>query len=243
MSPVTEKLCLQWNNFQQNITDSFNKMRENSDFSDVTLVCEDDYQFEAHRVILSACSPIFMKMLKNNKHSHPMIYMRGLKAKHLKAVIDYIYNGEANVYQEDLEAFLVLTEELKIKGLAEDEDSNECITKFIKPFKNQIKIETKEIPSTSNDTFTNTMTREQIEIYCTNELNCKINSMLEKADDGTKTWRCTVCRKVGTRKSHMRIHIEGKHIEGASFPCEICGKTSRSRNGLANHMLKDHRSK
>ena len=84
---------------------------------DVTLVCEEDQEIEAHKIILTACSPIFSKILKRSKHSHPIIYMRGLKAKELFAVVDFIYHGEANIYQEDLDEFLALAEELQLKGL------------------------------------------------------------------------------------------------------------------------------
>ena len=52
----SEKFCLKWNDFQENIDSSFNGLREEMDFSDVTLVCKDDKEIEAHRVILSACS-------------------------------------------------------------------------------------------------------------------------------------------------------------------------------------------
>ena len=69
-----DKFCLKWNDFRENLTDSFNKLREDCEFSDVTLVCEENQQIEAHRVILSACSPFFSSVLKKNKHSHPMIY-------------------------------------------------------------------------------------------------------------------------------------------------------------------------
>ena len=93
-------------------------LREDLDFSDVTLVCEEDKQIKAHRVILSAYSPFFSTVLKWTKHSHPMIYMRGLKSKDLVAIVNYIYHGEANIYQEDLDDFLALAEELQLKGLA-----------------------------------------------------------------------------------------------------------------------------
>ena len=108
MTSPSEKFCLKWNDFQQNIVGSFSDLWRDPDFSDVTLVCEEDHQIEAHRIILTACSPFFSKVLKSNKHSHPMIYLRGLKAKDLKAIVDFIYLGEANIYQEDLDAFLAL---------------------------------------------------------------------------------------------------------------------------------------
>ena len=113
----SEKFCLKWNDFQDNIASSFHGLREDIDFSDVTLVCDEDHQIEAHRVILSACSPFFSSVLKRTKHSHPMIYMRGIKSKDLVAIVNFIYHGEVNIYQEDLDGFLSIAEELQLKGL------------------------------------------------------------------------------------------------------------------------------
>ena len=53
---MSEKLCLQWNDFQENIKSAFGNLREDCDFADVTLACEDDQQVEAHKVILAASS-------------------------------------------------------------------------------------------------------------------------------------------------------------------------------------------
>ena len=122
---MSDKFCLKWNDFQQNIVSAYQDLRKESDFSEVTLVCEEDYHIEAHRIILTACSPFFQTVLKRNKHSHPMIYMRGLKAKVLAAIVDFIYHGEANIYQEDLDGFLALAEELQLKGLAGSQKVNQ----------------------------------------------------------------------------------------------------------------------
>ena len=50
---MSEKLCLQWNDFQDNIKSAFGNLREDNDFTDVTLACEDGQQVEAHKVILA----------------------------------------------------------------------------------------------------------------------------------------------------------------------------------------------
>ena len=114
---MSEKLCLQWNDFQDNVKSAFGSLRESTDFVDVTLACEDGRQIEAHRVILAASSPFFQEILKKNKHSHPMIYMRGMKSSELLSIVDFLYYGEANVYQESLDTFLAIAEELQLKGL------------------------------------------------------------------------------------------------------------------------------
>merc|ERR1719430_1456679 len=78
---------------------------------------EDGQQVEAHKVILSASSPFFEKILQRNKHPHPLIYLRGFHSQDLLAILDFLYFGEANVYQENLDSFLAIAEELKLKGL------------------------------------------------------------------------------------------------------------------------------
>ena len=114
---MSEKLCLKWNDFKDNVLTAFGSLRDDNDFADVTLVCEDGEQVEAHKVILAASSPFFENILKRNKHSHLVIFMRGVKSADLLAIIDFLYLGEAKIYQEDLESFLAIADELKLKGL------------------------------------------------------------------------------------------------------------------------------
>ena len=87
----SEKLCLKWNDFQENLNSAFGELRNDREFSDVTLACEDGTQVEAHKVILASSSPFFMEILKRSKHPHPLIYMRGLKAETLTATVDFLY--------------------------------------------------------------------------------------------------------------------------------------------------------
>ena len=108
----SEKLCLQWKDFRSNLNQAFTNLRKDIDFNDVTLACEDGSQVEAHKVVLAASSPIFQNLLKKNKHSHPLIYMRGVKHHDLLAIVDFLYCGEANVFQENLDSFLVIAGEI-----------------------------------------------------------------------------------------------------------------------------------
>merc|ERR1739844_805674 len=113
---MSEKLCLQWNDFKENVTTAFGSLREDNDFADVTLACEDGKQFEAHKVILASSSPFFQDILRRNKHPHPLIYMRGMKSEDLVAILDLIYCGEVNIFQGSLDSFLAVAEELQLKG-------------------------------------------------------------------------------------------------------------------------------
>ena len=48
---------MQWNDFKENAISSFEDLRQDKDFTDVTLACEDGQQVEAHKVVLVASSP------------------------------------------------------------------------------------------------------------------------------------------------------------------------------------------
>ena len=62
-SSSTNKFRLRWDNFSQSVVSSFRRLKEEEDFVDVTLACNSK-QFTAHKVVLSACSPYFRRLLK-----------------------------------------------------------------------------------------------------------------------------------------------------------------------------------
>jgi len=115
----SEKFCLRWNDFETNISVAFRELREEKDFFDVTLAC-DDSQIQAHKVILSACSPFFRNVLRRNPHQHPLLYLKGVKYKELLSVLNFMYMGEVNVAQEELNSFLSVAEDLRVKGLTQN---------------------------------------------------------------------------------------------------------------------------
>ena len=123
-----EKFCLRWNDFETNVSQAFRELREEKDFFDVTLACEDD-QVSAHKVILSACSPFFRNILRKNPHQHPLLYMKGVKYQEMLAVLNFMYMGEVNVAQEDLNSFLAVAEDLRVKGLTQGEGAPDSKSK------------------------------------------------------------------------------------------------------------------
>ena len=112
-----KKFSLQWNEYKTSINKTFGGLRKTGDYSDVTLACEDGQQIEAHRVVLSSSCLLFSELLKKNPHSHPLVYMRGVKHQDLSAIIDFIYLGETEVMKENLETFLEIAGELGVQGM------------------------------------------------------------------------------------------------------------------------------
>ena len=112
-----EKFCLKWNEFETNIRESFKELREEQNHFDVTLATDDGHQIEAHKIILSVGSLFFGDILRNTKHPSPFIFLKGINRVELEYVVDFLYNGEAFVGQEELNKFLETAQELQVKGL------------------------------------------------------------------------------------------------------------------------------
>ena len=124
---MSEKFALKWNDFQSNWTKSFSEFRKDPDFADVILISEDKMKFSAHRLLLSSCSNIFKFILKENTQVNPLLYLGGVSSKNLCFILDYIYQGEVNLFQEQLDSFLESARNLEIEGLAQetmDQDSH-----------------------------------------------------------------------------------------------------------------------
>ena len=222
----------------------------------MTLACEDGTQIKTHKVILALSSPLFMEILKTNKHPHPLIYMRGLKTDALVAMVDFLYYGEANVNQECLDVFLGLAEELKLRGLtgsstevfsAEEELRN--INSVPEKSNKEKKLFGKTTPynpkpkkiSTSNaKTEASQVALVSVEGHQLDEQIKSMMTMTENKAYGQKAYACKVCGKEGLG-ANIKTHIESNHIESnITHSCDVCGKISRSRNGLRLHKAKEH---
>ena len=244
---MSEKLCLQWNDFKENAIGSLGSLKDDQDFFDVTLASEDGKQVEANKVILAISSPFFQKLLKRNKHPHSMIYMRGVKSDDLSAIVDFLYLGEANVYQENLDSFLALAEELQLKGLMGKSSNDEAIEtqaeihfqekeSKIKNYK-PTKSKPSSLPNDSSNENVSNIGQEERTVALTSyfsgnfhELDKKCNSMMEKttktSPNGLPLYRCEGCGKEAII-SNLKKHIEANHLAGISIPCNFCEKTFR----------------
>ena len=244
MMMIGEKLCLQWNDFKENTTSAFSQLREDGEFADVTLACEDGQQIEAHKVVLISSSPFFRNLLSKNKHPHPLIYMRGVEFEQLSALMDFLYLGEANVLQENIESFLTIATELKFKGLSGKAENHFVDGKdAIQPTRAKKAAKDKKIPTATQmvkqieDIDQKPPIEKTITLANQNRVDAdmerldeQIDSMITTTDKSDpksgKLVACKLCGKEGAR-SHVGRHIESKHIAGVSHKCDICGKTAR----------------
>jgi hypothetical protein len=115
-----DKYCLKWNEFESNIRESFRNLREEQRLFDVTLATDDGHHFKAHKIILSAGSNFFSDIFMKTDHNNMLIYLKGTSSAELEHVLEFLYNGEANITQAELQHFLETAQDLQIKGLQGD---------------------------------------------------------------------------------------------------------------------------
>merc|ERR1712126_319590 len=248
---MSENFCLKWNDFHSNISKSFTQLRHEDDFFDVTLVSDDQDQISAHKVVLSASSEYFKNILRKYKHPNPLLCLEGINSNELKNILDYLYNGEVKIFQEDLNRFLNVAERFKLEGLMSNEggsvsdDSNAIKSNLDNKSKmifNDVKEFTPdEVPNDDSEENNTVVAQTKAKILITSEgfsnvdeLDAKILEHIEK--DGSR-WKCNICDKILRFKTHAKEHVE-IHFDGLTFQCSECDAILRSRNSLRIHRKK-----
>ena len=242
---TSEKFCLKWNDYQENINNTFAGLRKDNDFTDVTLACQDGHQFEAHKVVLAASSPFFKNLFKRNKHGHPLVYMKGMKSEDISAIVDFLYYGEANIYQDNLDTFLNIAEELELKGLKGEErregkDGEGRRDRLEKNAK-------KTVPNAS-------LQKENHinEIFITNENNLLLskpdyedhknpNMAIALPNQEFAIDMTEVDQKIATMIGRGENMVEGlqKRMIKA-FICQVCGKEAGQKIQIKDHIEANH---
>ena len=93
-----EEPNLNWHNYTDHLRAMLHKMMKSNELTDVTLVCDDKKQFQAHKIVLNACSPVF-KSIINLPQNNSVIYLRGIQHQEIKSILEYMYFGKTTFYQ------------------------------------------------------------------------------------------------------------------------------------------------
>lgn len=249
-----EKFCLSWNDYESNLGVAFRDLREEREFFDVTLACE-DVQIEAHKVILSSCSLFFGNILKKNQHSHPLLYLKGVKFCHLKSILDFMYQGKVTVEQDMLDSFLATAQELRVKGLIHSVTQLPLVDeKHSFPVSAVLDVSQEVFVSGDSAKIQSEMAREmnmtgsghlkhckpEFEDPNIGEESCDYNegandsSMVDM--EGNEVGVADLDKLVAEHMTKVKDHSQGKPM----WSCNDCGKFSRLKNDIAKHVEAVH---
>lgn len=112
-------LRLRWNSHVESLQQLFESLLEQQLFVDVTLACEGG-SLKAHRVMLSACSSYFRRVLHEAGTKNPVIIMRDVPFSEMDHILQFIYRGEIHVPEASLPSLLRTARLLEIRGLSDD---------------------------------------------------------------------------------------------------------------------------
>lgn len=237
----SEKFCLKWNEFERNISYALREFKEDKDFYDVVLACEDK-QIEAHKIIISACSPLFKSILKRHPHNSPLLYLKGVRYQDMLGLLDFMYYGEVNVAQAEINTFLAAAEELQIKGLTQKEKNKDMFATegndsevLVPPKKGPEEVKTFHIKSEPS-------------LVQYNEEAVGKRDLIEATDhhDGYDSTGY-INEEEYHDEQEYNWKFDANHLwtggaeQRAEVPCPICGKVFKTRGSLASHKYAYHR--
>eukprot|EP00092_Neocalanus_flemingeri_P035855 GFUD01039037.1.p1 GENE.GFUD01039037.1~~GFUD01039037.1.p1 ORF type:complete len:274 (+),score=63.64 GFUD01039037.1:44-865(+) len=228
------------NDFSSSVTKSFKKLLNDNNFSDVTLVCDDGRQMEAHKVILGSSSQFFQKILLRNLHQHPLIYLTEVKYEQLKSLMNFIYIGETEVGNDDLENFMKIAKKLGIQGLVEhtleisetDLDEASTATDTIQQkqltdqakVKQEIEIETEATPEMPEQAYLSVHAKS---LHAEPKLNAQID--IQFPEDALEE---EIQEKENNSSNNSNMIVTNEKIK-----CTQCDKTF-SQSGTRNRHMK-----
>jgi len=246
---MSEKFSLKWNDFQSNVSRTFSLLRSEEEFFDVSLVSDDQKMMSAHKLVLSASSPYFKHILTNNKHSHPLLCLDGVSSGELQFVLDYIYHGEVQIYQEQLDRFLEVAQRLKLEGLTGNDGEKE--TKLNETFEETVvHVDNEYLPETDlfkkENVFREprklsqpTMVANNSAVTNTEEIDQIIGEYVVRGEDGK--YLCGYCGKVGIRDK-TTVVIKHSGLEKLCVFIAIDLIALRSRNSFQVHISRYHQN-
>merc|ERR1712096_285847 len=242
----TEKFNLMRNEFESCASGAIKNLFSDKNFTGVTLACDDDKQIAAHKVVLSACSPFFQRILLNNPHQHPLIFLKGMRYDDLQSVMQFIYLGETEVGQDDLQTFLAAAKDLEIKGLSDNEIEHSLApTKLKVGSYNLVDKGTMEKYDRQKLGKDNIKTEESLEMPFIEDFDNNRSSSMLLCEDLPSTrnekgkYPCDQCEYQASHVSELSRHKQAKH-EGVKLQCDFCERAFSFKSNLNRHQKKAH---
>ena len=238
---MSEKFCFKIKDFQSNVTQAFRKLRNEEHFFDVTVVSDDKTQVSAHKVVLSASSDYFKKILKQNNHKHLFLCLEGISSAEINNILDYMYNGEIQIIQENLDRFLKVAQRFQLEGIShpQGEEHGQSICEYIYDI-SETANENENQDDTMIDFSDNPLQVLNDDDAVNEEIDRRLEKLIQKVNEGCL--KCKGCGKKFKYRGPAIRHAE-IHAKGLSFPCEICGRAYGSRNSRKTHITQEHKQK
>ena len=240
-----EKYTLTWHTYSDHLKNMMKELMMNEEYSDVTLVTEDKKQIKANISILSACSPVFKDILKEEKNSSTMMYLRGIQYSEMESILQFIYLGEATFYEERMDEFLAVAKSLEIKELrnAEKETNaepdDEPLTTDSENYTENFKEQIDEAPQEGQRNVIDVKDTYESEPCQKTDVNRRGLLTHKQTDHQGVKYACDQCDFQTTQQGHLTVHKQSKH-EAEKYACNRCDKKFTLQSSLIRHFKSQH---
>jgi len=256
------KSMISWEAFNVCVSETFRNLISDTDFTDVTLVCEDEKQIDAHKVILSNASKFFRRVLVRNPHPKPMLYLNGFSYEEVKSLIEFIYLGQTEICEDNISRFIAIAVDLEIKGIDENVLRKEMYERALdidkqneqEPYLDDVYREVlkkynkgeNEIGKPKKD---NEAKAELKSAKIDENVDASFNdndradeesfSQFKSAYKKAGHYQCNPCEKTFFHKSVLQRHNKIVH-EGLRYPCHLCDYKATQQQSLKRHTISKH---
>ena len=236
---MDEKFNITWQSFQPHIKDLMHDLYYSARFSDVTLIADDQTQFRVHKFVLSSCSSFFQNILNTSTNS-PYIYLRGVAREDMESILQFVYLGQATLYQERMKEFLSTAKDLDIKEIGVDfgttckYEPSEVLSANKIPEESVLEMKTEDDVIVVN---------EEGKFMCS-KCNCLYSHKKDllihiKGKHEGFTYPCKKCDYIACRPQDIRKHVKRVH-EGVTYPCKHCDYNASDQSNLRRHIRRHH---
>ena len=222
-----EKYNLNRHTYSDHLREMLHNMRISETLTDVTLVCDDQKQYKAHKIVLSACSTVFKNIIDSLPQNTSVIYLRGIQHHEMESILEFMYLGVATFYQERMNEFLNVAKNLEIKEISKDVEFND----------GEEANDEQDISETAHHQSGEQGIDSETDALISNQFtNINTNNSSQIIVQSTNgKFPCDQCEKHYNSKQMLKFHFQNKH-KGVKYACNQCDYQGTQQNNLRIHI-------
>ena len=252
------KFSVEQDSFDESIRKCMRHLFETSEYSDVTIVCDDNKLLKCHKFILCEYSQVFKSVLSGSEIKNPAIEIREASYNHLKSLMEFLYTGVTAVSCSDIKDISKIAFKFQVNNwlavfqteeMALMENNKSLLHPLIKETrattiapKNE-----KVIKKIINDLqiMDGSTVVEKLHTFEANKekslsirkLNNQVVAPTEDHKDKSRSYKCSRCLEYFDDHQKLLSHI----LICANYVCFRCNHIAISQSELKNHTIEKHR--
>ena len=240
-----------WPNYSDHFKKMLQDLSRSDDNTDVTLVCDDKEQFKAHKIILSASSPLLKTLLDAHSQNDSVIYLTEVQSQEIMSILEFIYLGETKRNRNYMNDIKTVAKNLDIRQMLNPlelydskvmakNQANMALIKLNEHIESVPQKQSNDLSDSITQTAEGIFTCEKC--FFTTSYSWQLKRHEEVKHEGIR-YGCEQCSYKATRRDHLKNHVLSQHDKILSYECDNCKQKFCDNRSLKNHILTKHEKK